>query len=92
MQQYQAYVDRISQQETLIENEIQRRHELMMAQESPPMPDESKTPTEVINDEAGLPTVEGQPDDSGDIPNPEGYEATLPGTNAGSGRRPYPVG
>ena len=93
LDQYQMVVDRMTEQETQIENEIQRRHELMMAQETPPKPDDSPiTPIGGSDDEAGLPTVEGTGDDAGNLQDTEGYEATVPGTNAGSGRRPYPVG
>ena len=65
----------------------------MMAQEEPPMPEDSPiTPTEVPRDEAGLPTVEGAAGDAGVFSEMEGAEAGIPGTNAGSGKRPYPVG
>ena len=93
MDQYQMVLDRFSEKEQQVENEVQRRHELMMAQEEPPMPDDSPIePTEVTNDEGRLPALEGITGDAGDIQDTEGYEATVPGTNAGSGRRPYPAG
>lgn len=91
IEQYQSVMDQLSQQQQLIEDEKQRRHELMLAQENPPMPEDSQ-PQEVANDQSGLPAMETTPGDPGGTPSPEGDQATIPGTNAGSGNRPYPVG